>query len=356
MSSGKYIGILDPVNLPEVKGWVYNSKNEEQPVRVSIQVNGEDVAEVVANQYRKQLQLKKGHPTGLCGFSYLIPDHLTIDCDTVSIRVIVKENGQSLVNSPQLVVGKAPVAKSGKRIFFMHIAKTAGTTVNHVLSSAFPKERVITHIESIDWKNTPITQLYDFISGHVRIKDVLKRHSLDDFQLITALRDPYKQLISHLRWLKYVGQDTQSDFFKSHSPQIQKVCYRLNEIDFSNYAELERYVQSFGKSEYILFHNCQTRYFLDNHHKLVLTEDDLSEALDTTDLFSVVGSNEHLSDFYQQIKNLGIDITVEDPPRLNVQKNTFGLNANSQEVKQILEPLYSIDQKLIEAIKVHTHE
>ncbi len=342
---GRIKGFLDNIEGDKIKGWAFDAVNFA-PVTVYLEVNNQIVGSSKADGFRPGLKNEGLHPTGLCGFEFPCEDFFSKK-DKLRIRVIAGDQKKNLANSPQFLEGPSlSKEKNGKKVFFMHIAKTAGTTVNKVLSSAFQGDRVITHIESIDWKNIPLTEKYDFISGHVRIKEVLNYHDLSDYLIVTVLREPYEQLISHLRWLKHVGSDMNSAFFKSHPQPIQAVCRRINKVDFSKPEELEKYISNFGKSENILFDNCQTRYFIKDFNTSKLSDNHYEEAFKCLDVFDLIGRNSDLDSLYSSLKVKNIRLGLEKNLTLNVNKKDFGLSSKRKKVKEILFPLIKFDTKL----------
>lgn len=353
----RYLGILDPVEWPTIKGWVFDTQNMVSSVTVSIYVDDRYLGDSIANLYREKVKKTKGHPNGMCGFTFTLPNNLNVKRRKALIRIAIKNTNINLINSPQSVSIPLRVPTGEwKRIFFMHIAKTAGTSVNNTISTLFPSEKIKTHIESISWKSLPITTKYDFISGHVKIKEVLRNHNLKDFLRVTILRDPYQQLISHLRWLKHVGQNPKSGFFKSHPLAIQQVCNKIREVDFSNHTELEYYIKHFEKSETILFNNCQTRYFINDYNELDLNKSHLDEAIQSLSLFDIIGLNNDLPRFYLTLKSKGFPAIETINKKLNVQKNSFGLNPNDSKTESILRTLIEYDQMLYQTAEKKIYE
>jgi hypothetical protein len=66
-----FLGHLDRANLQEVSGWAY-IKGGVGPTHVEVTVDGRVIATVVADLHRPDVQKRKGHPTGYCGFRYAV--------------------------------------------------------------------------------------------------------------------------------------------------------------------------------------------------------------------------------------------------------------------------------------------
>ncbi|MFM6402345.1 MAG: hypothetical protein ACKPFF_37175, partial [Planktothrix sp.] len=92
-----------------------------------------------------------------------------------------------------------------KKTFFIHIPKTAGSSFNKFLHTYLHGD---SHCESYRDSSQPWTfnnldflKSFDFISGHLNIQYFNKNFERDNYLLVTLLRNPVDQLISHVNWL-----------------------------------------------------------------------------------------------------------------------------------------------------------
>jgi hypothetical protein len=107
--------------------------------------------------------------------------------------------------------------KMNGKVFYQHIAKAGGTSINNYFSNVYTKDEVQTHIESLDLDNE-FGRLKDlqFISGHMRFFHANRLLELKNHYCITMIRHPLDHLVSHLKWVLKVSEDTDSNFFKRH--------------------------------------------------------------------------------------------------------------------------------------------
>ena len=84
-----------------------------------------------------------------------------------------------------------------KQIYFMHVPKVAGTSVNSVFSNYFGEDEVVLHCEN---KKCDL-QSYSFVSGHVAWPTFRAIIDGADAYKFTIMRDPIDHLLSHLRWV-----------------------------------------------------------------------------------------------------------------------------------------------------------
>jgi len=236
--------------------------------------------------------------------------------------------------------------KFKKKLFFMHIAKSAGTSLNKYIESHYSSKKVFTHLESNkDWKSKEITKDYDFLSGHLRIHVISRFLDLSDYSIITLLRDPLEHVISHISWVRYIGEDEKSRFFLSHPQAIRDLSLKLKSMDFSDYDQLKYFIDNIDDPARHLFDNCQTRYFLHDQTNCHITEELAYMALKAFSFFDIIGVTEKYDQF---IKLLNLKMNWKHSrkpnPHLNVQKKTYGLDFNDPKLREILSRLIFADQ------------
>lgn len=346
----KYTGIVDKITYPTIKGWVFNKYSPQDEIDVSIIINNKKVELVRANLFRKGTKLHENHPTGRCGFQYILSLKLMEHGNNI-IEVVVGDGSQKILNSRQEIFINIKNEIKTQKIFFMHIAKTAGTTVNKIMSDQFSQEKCINHIETLPWTDIHFFERYDYVSGHIPYQLFAKFQSLENIITTTILRNPIDQIVSHLKWLKYVGLNPSGEFFKSHPVAIQKVCKKIRMVDFSNLDSLAKYIKSFEKSEYILLDNLQVRYFIKDPFKQKIDAVDIVDALSSMEQFSVIGQNNQLADFFLKINKFGFNIIYNPDLKLNVNDNNFRINPKDSKIQEILYPFYKYDSILYNKIK-----
>jgi hypothetical protein len=153
-----------------------------------------------------------------------------------------------------------------RRIFFMHIPKTAGSSINDWFGAVFGHGRCAFHLES---RREILAQLnldsYAHIqvaTGHFTHPEIRANLSEKEWLVITCLRNPVEHLLSHLRWLKHIGDPNAEIVRRQHSPAIQALASQLHEIALSDVGGIERFIFDETSEARQVFDNCQVRYLL----------------------------------------------------------------------------------------------
>ena len=111
---------------------------------------------------------------------------------------------------------------SFEKVFFLHIPKTGGESVNHLFRQSRAQEQYVEHMENLDPSiiGPEFLEGKTYVSGHIpfpRVRHLFGKSS--GWSLITFVRDPFDHLLSHLSW-------TRNLFFK---PTVfLKVPLKLN--------------------------------------------------------------------------------------------------------------------------------
>ncbi|MCZ8543096.1 sulfotransferase family protein [Mesorhizobium qingshengii] len=148
------------------------------------------------------------------------------------------------------------------KIFFLHIPKTAGSAFNHIFKPLFGPDRYFEHMESqpelflsVQRDGRPF-----FMSGHVYFEAACPLIERSDVFTITILREPVAQLISHLKWVKYVGSPKYPDP-NAIDAEILEFARELFRVPLSDIASVGDLLdRPLGLR---LFDNLQVRYLSD---------------------------------------------------------------------------------------------
>ena len=346
-----HIGFLDLAAPTRVSGWAMTS-GDPAPVEVQIFVNGDELATLTCSGFRKGVQRQGRHPTGRCGFSL----HLRRDQALphgAEVRVFIAGTEFELTNSPRLVVDEVP--ESGKhetrRIFFMHIAKTAGSSLNTLIARHYPASRVQMHVENTEFReDRAYTQGFDFISGHVRAVEAMRRMDIEGFFWITLMREPLSHLVSHLCWVRRVADDESSAFFRRHPRGIRELALMLKSVDMGVPEELDHFLSRDDQRVTNLFHDCQTRYFLPPNQKGSLEQQSLVNAKKMLNKFDLVGTTENYAEFISSLcRKFGWEIPVAEE-RINANSNRYGIDVDDEATIKVLKRYTRMDKALYDYI------
>ncbi len=263
---------IDVINTNRVSGWCFNNEAPHTPCDMSFFVDDHKIGSTIADAYREDLKNLKFHPTGICGFEYIIPAQNNV-LDYTNFRIHANAAAEPLkeistTQIPDVLRGELP------KVFFMHIPKTAGTSFNTLANTIYPQDEAVVHLESIDPKTYPALQTEKhYLAGHLPLRKIKAHFDLSRFDLYTIVREPYAHLHSHLKWVRRIGQNPNADFFASHSAETQQLSLLLNKLDFSKHQNVQALLDGICGDLITLFDNHQTRYFLDYKRKKVTTPD-----------------------------------------------------------------------------------
>ncbi len=79
-------GNVDFIAHNRVSGWASYLYNSKSP-KVELFINGKKVAEVEAKNFRKDLKDKGIHPTGNCGFNFVLPKNTITKKDEIAVKI-----------------------------------------------------------------------------------------------------------------------------------------------------------------------------------------------------------------------------------------------------------------------------
>lgn len=232
----------------------------------------------------------------------------------------------------------------------MHIPKTAGTSFNAFASSRYPENAVVTHIESIDPERFPVLQAEkSYLAGHLPLGEIWRWFDVASLELLTMLREPYGQLHSHLNWVKNIGAEPKSEFFRSHHRHFRALALKLNEPDFSIVDDLVSVTGDPQKVLMSLFDNNQTRYLLENAPKKV-TLADFHRAKTNLDNFKLVGVTEQFDSFARAFCRLYGSNYPGEQQRFNQSEGEKLFDHQDESVRSRLLPLVQFDLMLYDHV------
>lgn len=331
-------------NSLAVKGWVVHRSKSISRIRCYVD-SGDEIGSAALSTHRPGvLKAFPEYPNAaLAGFNLMLKD-----LSPSRIRVIAEFEcgGQELLESIELSKMKQP------KLMFMHIAKTAGTSVNGYFIAQYPAGLTATHVESNPrFREDPEwVQELKFISGHIVFSEFEQRLDLSEFFKVTLVREPFAHLRSHLAWIRHLTAPELQEHLKSYPDYIQKLAVKLQDTDFGDLSMLRRLVESLHGLELNLLDNCQTRYFAAPISNNRVGPDDLDRASKTLHRFDFIGTTEETDFFLSEVSRI---MEFENPPpeaRNNVAQSYFGLDIDSRRVRDILRPLVRFDSKVYEIV------
>ncbi|MEM9969772.1 MAG: hypothetical protein AAF762_01550 [Pseudomonadota bacterium] len=189
--------------------------------------------------------------------------------------------------------GEAPAFGRDERpIFFMHIAKTAGSYLNARFADALGEDSVAPHIENRVGEAAKVKEMLDagvrVFSGHVMYeawKMIAGPHA-GRFRKVTILRDPIEHLVSHLLWLDHYNLPEFRSEYRHLDEAHRRVVDEIGSIDLTDVGALDGYLTGLSGTAMRLFDNCQSRYFTTPGRRTM----DAIRPMTLADRFAVAGA------------------------------------------------------------------
>jgi hypothetical protein len=202
-----------------------------------------------------------------------------------------------------------------KKIFFIHVAKTAGSSFNNFLQNHFKGEiHCEKYLEQDKYTLSNIDYLksLDYISGHLKIPTFYKNNfAKQDYFLIAYLRNPVNQFLSHINWIIKISTMGEN-FFMTHSQRFRDISLELGE---ANLYDPDVFISSMIKFQGI-FKNNQSVYFVSDPMEVVshAPSKSSSEIIEAMQVLDLVGITEYYQDSlktFAVLNNIDIDIDIK---------------------------------------------
>lgn len=332
IDKSNYIGRVDEMFLPLVRGWAgYKESTEAHWVKIT---KGEECQVVLANKPRADV-LKAGLLTyENCGFSARFSNNNNIAQAHIEILMPVTPVTHSQPNY------------KNRKLFLLHIPKTAGSSVNHSLQNQLKAVPTYTHIEGVPerWE-----QLLDarFLSGHITYPVYEKSFAPSNFILAAFFREPYRHLVSHFNWVRHLMEPEKKSFLLSHPLVVQQIADKLSVLNFSSIATWQQFVKQLPPVQYGLFDNLQVRYLADIKPTERVSDRHLKQALSRLKNIQLVGIAEKFNKSMALIHQaMGFDAPVEQNVRSNVNSFSYGADSSDVDFQQAVEALVKFDRVL----------
>lgn len=211
--------------------------------------------------------------------------------------------------------------------FFLHIPKTAGSSWNEVLRSAYGADHFVEHIEHhlpalLDGAQG--TQKKNCVSGHVPLNNWRGYPGQGAYARMSILRDPWRRLVSHINWIDRFNHDHPFAGHGKDVAQLRHVAGLIAETDFESRASLTMFLSRLHDAgHFFTFDNLQTRMLYvgpENHRFCPVSPSLLRAANAEMARFEALGVCEDLDGFQSDFLGfLGLP-SQGSAPRVNTAR------------------------------------
>ena len=255
------------------------------------------------------------------------------------------------------------VAQEATRpIFFMHIAKTAGSYLNSRFAAALGEERVATHIENSIGNRVDLQSQLDagvrFFSGHVMLPlwQEIAGPLAQGFVNVCILRDPIEHIASHIQWLDHYNLPGYAHEYRQLDELHRRLVDRIGAVDITDVGQLDALLVGLSGVGVRLLDNCQSRYFISHGRRVV----DAIRPLNLADRFAVAQAAGGFDSivFQDQLETglatLGAatGVPLESvTKRVNPAVSARRIDTTSPLVRQVLSRRTLVDQWLVQHLR-----
>lgn len=205
-------GIFGDITNNKLIGWAFDITTQD-PLSISVFNEGKLLVEGKANIYREDLLQYTGHIDGRCGFAIELPkgrkNWSTFEVFANDTKLSISKRLESKIKRTKRTLR----LKNIDSYFFIHLPKTAGTSVKNLLFNKFQPEEILPSQLLVKQNNG----LYPHFEQLIKLKkpggDVrlllghypFAANTLFDTspKTIIILRDPIERAISNIFHMKY---------------------------------------------------------------------------------------------------------------------------------------------------------
>lgn len=235
-----------------------------------------------------------------------------------------------------------PWTRHDDLLAFVHIPKTAGTSLVSAFKREFRRSRSLRLDEAKDLQRLERIELrrkYDFLHGHFGMMDVENIAS----EHVTVLRDPTARILSLYNFWRAKAEDRDEKTGRGDLPEAMRLTKTLSFRDFvfSDVPRIVNDIQNAQSYQIAASNKVAGRQLLAD-----ASDDDLFRlACENVDRMAVAGCVEGLSHFERNVSaKLGLDISV--PVKNRTKRQALMGDGLPEDVLDRLQSINRVDIKL----------
>ncbi|MBB2159988.1 sulfotransferase family protein [Gluconacetobacter sacchari] len=241
--------------------------------------------------------------------------------------------------------------RGARPIFMLHIPKTAGSSVNVLMSGLADS---VAHLESKPALKAMIAEGsvdVDYASGHVYLDDMRHLTKGRNWFTFTILREPIAQTVSHIKWVKSFGAPSRMVSWRGYSPGECRLFRALYGTDLDDVDKLG-YIFRRNELAAHFFDNCQTRYLAGRRDR-PLRESDYRDAIAGLASLDHVGLCERVEDTLSAVlQSAGWGALPVPVPRTNQARIQGGPDLDDPRVWSFYANLTRFDRRLYDHCRI----
>lgn len=236
------------------------------------------------------------------------------------------------------------------RLLFIHVPKAAGTSFNSYIEKNV--DRAVSHVEGMKSLEESKLLGFDYVSGHVSFSRFESLFNLSDWKTIAIFREPYSYAISHLSWVRKLADPGEEERFRSHPRMFQTVALKMAELDLSQPSQIKLLIDWMRSVGFTYMFNTQLAYLFQRANEIKDDREAVSMGLLNLAKINYVGVADQV-DLFKRIldEEFGFDTGSGAMPKENINRNTYGMNIEDEQIRAALDPFVNRDKEVYAAAK-----
>ncbi len=227
---------------------------------------------------------------------------------------------------------------NNKRLCFLHVPKTAGTSISSILSKWYANKQIFPGLTTLDYEKFDQAEIagYDLYKGHVQFV-YAKPRLPDDTCFVTLLRDPIERAISLYYFWQAYDDDYLNDANVDETEIIgPKAAKSMGIIEFFSRDDLHLLIlreTRNGQLSYLSTIKHKNSFIDKKNGKMII-----KNTYENLKNISVMGIQSQLPFFVYELKQL---LGISEPtlvPHINAsQRNKHFANLNTNDREKLIE-------------------